>query len=54
MGSHKEIDRVRSARITHIVKVALHRFKPLFAFGDMIDNRAKDDEIVKIVAVFEK
>src|SRR5207245_4348258 len=50
----KEIDSLRAARVLHIVEAFAQELIPILALGDVVDDWAKDDVVMRIPTVFEQ
>src|SRR5438132_10248102 len=50
----KEIDSLRAARVLHIVETFAQELIPILALGDVVDDWAKDDVVMRIPTVFEQ
>src|SRR5438132_9873707 len=50
----KEIDSLRAARVLHIVETFAQEFVPILALGDVVDDGAEDDVVMRVPAVFEQ
>src|SRR5437899_3670740 len=50
----KEIDSLRAARVLHIVETFAQELIPILALGDVVDDWAKDDVVMRVPTVFEQ
>src|SRR5436309_6636616 len=50
----KEIDSLRAARVLHIDETLAKEFVPILALGNVMNDRAKDDVVMRVPTVFEE
>src|SRR5436190_15136611 len=50
----KEIDGLRAARVLHIVETFAQELIPILALGDVVDDWAENDVVMRIPAVLEE
>src|SRR5437773_1439489 len=50
----KEIDSLRAACVLHIVETFAQELVPILALGDMVNDRAEDDVVMRVPTVLEE
>src|SRR5437016_4726646 len=50
----KEIDSLRAACVLHVVETFAQEFVPILALGNVLDDRAKDDVVMRVPTVLEE